>query len=98
MTAWLRQHRQALRTAVRRLGVLNTLVIGVAVSLPAGGYALLESLRALAGRATLEPQISLFLRPEAKRAEAEALGRTLEQNAIVWIEKGGVPELVVLAP
>ena len=80
MTAWLRQHRQALRTAVRRLGVLNTLVIGVAVSLPAGGYALLESLRALAGRATLEPQISLFLRPEAKRAEAEALGRTLRAD------------------
>lgn len=80
MTAWLRQHRQALRTAVRRLGVLNTLVISVAVSLPAGGYALLESLRALAGRATLEPQISLFLRPEAKRAEAEALGRTLRAD------------------
>jgi len=80
VTAWLRQHRQALRTAVRRLGVLNTLVIGVAVSLPAGGYALLESLRALAGRATLEPQISLFLRPEAKRAEAEALGRTLRAD------------------
>ena len=30
------------------------------------------------------------------RAEAEALGRRLEQNAIVWIEKGRAPELVVL--
>ena len=80
MTAWLRQHRRALRTALRRLGVLNTLVIGVAVSLPAGGYALLESLRALAGRATLEPQISLFLRPDAKRTDAEALGRTLRAD------------------
>ena len=80
MTAWLRQHRRALRTALRRLGVLNTLVIGVAVSLPAGGYALLESLRALAGRATLEPQISLFLRPDAKRTDAEALGRALRAD------------------
>jgi cell division transport system permease protein len=80
VTAWLRQHRRALRTALRRLGVLNTLVIGVAVSLPAGGYALLESLRALAGRATLEPQVSLFLRPDAKRADAEALGRTLRAD------------------
>ena len=80
MTAWLRQHRQALRTALRHLGVFNTLVIGVAVSLPAGGYALLESLRTLAGRATLEPQISLFLRPEAKRADAEALGRALRAD------------------
>lgn len=78
--AWLRQHRQAFRSALRRLGLLNALVIGVAVSLPAGGYALLESLRTLAGRATLEPQISLFLRPEAKRADAEALGRTLRAD------------------
>jgi len=30
------------------------------------------------------------------RAEAEALGRRLEQNAIVFIERGGAPELVVL--
>jgi len=80
VTGWLRQHRQAIRSALRRLGVLNALVIGVAVSLPAGGYALLESLRALAGRATLEPQISLFLRPDAKRADADALGRALRAD------------------
>ena len=87
MRAWLRQHAAALRTAARRLmrttGLASALVIGIAVSLPAGGYALLESLRALAGRATLEPQISLILRPEAKRAEAEALGRTLRADARV---------------
>jgi cell division transport system permease protein len=77
---WLRQHRQAFRSALRRIGVLNALVIGIAVSLPAGGYALLESLRAVSGRVTLEPQISVFLRPEAKRADAEALGRTLRAN------------------
>ena len=80
MTGWLRQHRQAMRSALRRLGLLNVLVFGIALSLPAGGYALLESLRTLSGRATLEPQISLFLRPEAKRAEAEALGRTLRAD------------------
>jgi len=31
------------------------------------------------------------------RARAEAMGRRLRQNAIVWIEKGKAPELVVLA-
>jgi hypothetical protein len=31
------------------------------------------------------------------RAEAEALGRALEQNAIVFVEKGGAPELLPLA-
>ena len=41
MNAWLRQHRQAAGAALRRLGVLNTAVIGVALSLPTGGYALL---------------------------------------------------------
>ena len=84
MRAWLRQHAAALRTATQRLwrpsGLASALVIGIAVSLPAGGYALLESLRTLAGRATLEPQISLFLRPDAKRAEADALSRTLRAD------------------
>ena len=84
MRSWLRQHAAAARLALRRLtragGLASALVIGIAVSLPAGGYALLESLRALAGRATLEPQISLFLRPDAKRAEADALGRALRAD------------------
>lgn len=80
MSAWLRQHRQALVSALRRLGVLNAVVIGVALSLPAGGYALLESLRGVAGRLGLDAQISVFLRPEAKRADAEALGKALRAD------------------
>lgn len=80
MSAWLRQHRQALRLALRRLGLLNALVIGVALSLPAGGYALLESLRGVAGRFALDTQISVFLHAEAKRSDAEALGRTLRAD------------------
>jgi cell division transport system permease protein len=80
VSAWLRQHRQAARSALARLGVLNALVIGVALSLPAGGYALLENLRGVAGRFALDTQISLFLQPGAKRAEAEALGKTLRAD------------------
>lgn len=80
MNAWLRQHRQAAGSALRRLGVLNTLVIGVALSLPAGGYALLENLRGVAGRFALDTQISLFLQPGTKRAEAEALGKALRAD------------------
>jgi cell division transport system permease protein len=53
------------------------MVIGIAVALPAGGYALLESLRPAGMRLALEPRISLFLEPQLKRAEAEALGRRL---------------------
>ena len=78
MRAWLRQHRQALARAAKRVGVLNTLVIGVALALPAGGYALLESLRSLTGRLTLEPQISLFL--DAKRADVDALAARIKRD------------------
>ncbi|MGQ0656247.1 MAG: permease-like cell division protein FtsX [Betaproteobacteria bacterium] len=81
MNAWLRQHARAMAAGARRIGLLNALVIGVALALPAGGYALLESLRALAGRVQLEPQITLFLPADAKRAEAEALGARLRANA-----------------
>jgi cell division transport system permease protein len=80
MSAWLRQHRQALACALRRLGLLNAVVIGVALALPAGGYALLDSLRGVAGRLALDTQLSVFLHPEAKRAEAEALGELLRAD------------------
>jgi len=81
MRAWLRQHREALARAAKRVGVLNTLVIGVALALPAGGYALLESLRALTGRLSLEPQISLFL--EAKHADVDALAARIKRDSRV---------------
>jgi len=80
LNAWLRQHRQAAGAALRRLGVLNTAVIGVALSLPTGGYALLENLRGVAGRFALDTQISIFLQPGAKRADADALGKTLRAD------------------
>ncbi|MGH8724506.1 MAG: permease-like cell division protein FtsX [Burkholderiales bacterium] len=80
MKAWLRQHFQALGAGLRRLSMLNALVIGIALALPAGGYALLESLRPMGPRLTLEPRISLFLAPQARRADAEALGARLHAD------------------
>jgi cell division transport system permease protein len=83
MRAWLRQHRQALRLALRRLsggGALSALVIGIALALPAAGYTLLESLSGLATRASFDPQISVFLKNELKRVEAQALERPLRAD------------------
>ena len=84
MTAWLRQHRQAAVLAAARFarsgGILSALVIGVALALPAGGYAVLESLRALATRLTFEPQVTVFLAASAKRADADALGARLRAD------------------
>jgi cell division transport system permease protein len=79
VNAWLRQHRQAFARALGRVGLLNALVIGIALALPAGGYALLESLRTVAGRVSVRPQISLFL--DAKRADVGELGARLKRDA-----------------
>ena len=89
MRTWLRQHRQAIAAAFGKLAaqksaaLLNALVIGIALSLPAGGYAVLSSLRQVTQGASLEPQLSVFLRADAKRAEAEALGARLKGDARV---------------
>jgi cell division transport system permease protein len=65
---------------LKRLSVLNAVVIGIALSLPAGGYALLESLRSVAGRFALDTQVSVFLHPEAKRADADAVAKALRAD------------------
>jgi cell division transport system permease protein len=81
MTAWLRQHRQALARALRRIGLLNAFVIGIALALPLAGYAVLEGLRSVAGRIAHEPQISVFL--DGKRADRDALAARIRRDARV---------------
>jgi cell division transport system permease protein len=80
VNAWLRQHAQAFVAGARRVGLLNALVIGIALALPAGGYAVLESLRGLSGRIPLDPQLTVFLAPEARRADSDALGQRLRSH------------------
>jgi cell division transport system permease protein len=80
MRTWLRQHRRALLLAIRKISLLNAAVIGIALALPAGGYALLDSLRPAGARLALEPRISLFLEPQLRRADAEALGKRLRAD------------------
>ncbi len=71
MIRWVRQHvRVFLRTLARFkahpvAATLNALVIGVTLSLPAAGYALLDNLGAAAEAIPARPQLSLFLRPDA---------------------------------
>jgi cell division transport system permease protein len=87
MRRWLRHHRQALVLALRKIlaqksaAVLNALVIGVALALPAGGYAVLANLLAVTQRLTPEPQLSLFLRTDATKAEADAVATQLKADA-----------------
>jgi len=89
MKSWLRQHRQAIAAAFGKIAAqksaaaLNALVIGIALALPAGGYALLASLRVATAGAALEPQLSVFLKVDATRAEAEAVGARLRADSRV---------------
>ena len=87
MLAWLRQHRQAVALAANKLAaqplttVLNALVIGVALALPAGGYTLIASLASVTRQMTPDPQLSVFLQDSATRAQADALGARLKADA-----------------
>jgi cell division transport system permease protein len=89
MRAWLRQHRRALTAALRKLaaqksaGLLSASVIGIALALPTGGYVLLDGLRTITGRASLDPHISVFLRTDAKRVDVDALGQRLRGDTRV---------------
>jgi cell division transport system permease protein len=87
MRAWLRHHRRALAAALRKLAaqksaaLMSALVIGIALSLPTGGYVLIESLRPLVRHASLDPHLSLFLGTDVKRSDAESLGARLRADA-----------------
>ncbi|MCL2636271.1 MAG: permease-like cell division protein FtsX, partial [Betaproteobacteria bacterium] len=91
MSAWLTQHRAALASAVRRLfvapmsSVLSLLVIGIALTLPAFGYVLLDNLRELGSRASGVKQISIFMEPGASRQEADEIASRLRQaGGLAW--------------
>lgn len=87
MTHWLRQHWQAWFLAFRKLraqgsaAVMNALVLGIALALPAGGYAILAGLQGLGDTIAQAPQISVFLRPSVARTEAEGLAARLKRDA-----------------
>lgn len=85
----LDQHAAVLRSALRRMfasklgGLLNILVIGIALSLPAGMYVLLKNAQGLVAQLSGTPQISLFLALDAKTSDIDALRQRLETHPSV---------------
>jgi cell division transport system permease protein len=85
VNAWLRQHWRALVLTLARLAgdpfatLLNVMVIGVALALPLGGYMLLQNMGSVTRQATGNPQVSLFLAPEAGKADIAAIETKLKQ-------------------
>ena len=86
MRAWLVQHGRGITGTFTRFArapltsLLNFLVIGLALSLPAGLYVVIENVRAVAPHAVTEPQVSAFMALDATRAEVAQIETRLKQN------------------
>lgn len=84
MRAWLRHHWQSLaQTAARLAGtpfssLLSVLVIGIALALPLGGYALLVNVQGYVEGLAADPEISVFMSSDASRSDVAEVGRRLK--------------------
>ncbi|MDO9598077.1 MAG: permease-like cell division protein FtsX [Azoarcus sp.] len=84
MSNWLYLHRRAIAQALGRLAgqplgtLLSALVMGIALSLPAGGYLLLDNIASLARGVSGTPEISVFLDTGAGAADASAIEKRLK--------------------
>ena len=79
MRAWLQHHRFSFAQTLSRLvqspvaTFLNMLVIGVALALPLGGYAVLGNLELFSRNITTESQLSVFLAGDAGKNDVAAV-------------------------
>lgn len=85
MSPWLRQHRFALNACLSTVRkspgsfLFNVLVVALALTLPFAGLTLLDNVRPLSEQLSVDPEISLFMREDASRAQAEALAPKIRQ-------------------
>ena len=85
----IQEHLRVLRFTLQRLlltpnaSLLNILIIGIALSLPVGGYVLLKSVQSLGSQIAGTPQISVFLSAGTSAAEIELIGNKLKQHAAI---------------
>jgi cell division transport system permease protein len=85
MTYWFRQHRYAMGAALVHLRrspggfLFNILVVAIALALPFMGVTLLDNVRPMSETLSVDPEISVFLKPDTPREQAEALAVQLRQ-------------------
>ncbi len=83
------QHVQVIRFTLQRLlhtpvaSLLNILVIGIALSLPVGGYVLLKNVQGLAEQTAGTPQISVFLAAGTSQEEITRISKELKEHAAI---------------
>ncbi|MRW91642.1 FtsX-like permease family protein [Duganella sp. FT80W] len=86
MTYWFRQHRYALAAALVHLRrspggfLFNILVVAIALALPFMGVTLLDNVRPMSESLSVDPEISIFLKQDTPRDQAEALATQLRQT------------------
>lgn len=85
MNILFRQHRFALGAALSHVRkapgsfLFNVLVVAVALALPFAGVTLLDNVRPLSEELSVDPEISLFVKPGVPRDQAAALAPELQQ-------------------
>jgi cell division transport system permease protein len=85
MNIWFRQHRFALGAAFAQVRkapgsfLFNVLVVAVALALPFAGVTLLDNVRPMSEQLSVDPEISLFMKTDAQREQAQALAPQLRQ-------------------
>lgn len=86
MSVWFSHHWYAFVLALKRLtnapigSLLSIAVIGIAFSLPAGIYMLLENLQVFSGQVSGAPQLSLFLKLDANNDEVAQIESRLREH------------------
>ena len=84
---WVLVHLDTLRESLARLArqplasALNVIVIGIALSLPAGFYLGLNNLQTFSRQLSSDPQVSIFMAIDASAAEVAAVEQRLKSNA-----------------
>lgn len=110
---WFNVHARAFAQAVARLAsqplgtLLSALVVGIALSLPAAGFVLLDNVAMLARGVSGTPEISLFLEQSAGSAEVDEIARRLQgegdvasyrhvgrDEALRQLERGGLGDVL----
>jgi cell division transport system permease protein len=85
MNIWFRQHRFALGAALAHVRkapgsfLFNVLVVAVALALPFAGVTLLDNVRPLSEELSVDPELSLFLKADTPRDQAQALAPQLQR-------------------
>lgn len=86
MTYWFRQHRYALSAALVHLRrspgsfLFNIIVVAIALALPFTGVTLLDNVRPMSEQLSVDPEISVFLKQDTPREQAEGLATQLRQT------------------